>query len=154
MKQKNDQIVLGYTVVNREKWVRAIDGTVGANGQLHGGVGEHASDAEKLAEYDRLGGLVRKGSHKVKTGSFYDFEKKEVRKKPEVMLVFRDLDGLEVEIAEGESVPVEVQAAEKIADKKRGVAKKAAGKKAKDADEESDESDESEGEEGEEDADA
>ena len=108
--------LLGYECVNEDKVKRAIEGNIGAQGKLHGGVGEVASDEAKLAEYDRLGGLVLKNGNKVKTGSFYDFANKAPRTKPEVVLVFRDIEGKEVEVPEGEEVPIEVKAAQ-IADK-------------------------------------
>lgn len=125
----------GYTLANADKLNRAIFGSTGERGALSGGVGEDASPEEVLAAYDRLGGLILKGSAKVKTGSFWDFEEKEARKEPEVTLVFRDLKGRLVEIAEDEEVPVEVQAAEKIREEeeeelKAGAAKAKAKKEA------------------------
>ena len=115
--------IKGYEIVNPEKFERAVHGSVGAGGTLHGGVGENASDAAKLAEYDRMGGLIRKKGYKVKMGSFYDFEKKKPREKPEIVFVFRNLNGVEVEVPEGEDVPLEVQAAE-LAKKKDKKVKK------------------------------
>lgn len=109
----------GYTLVNAEKVNRAIHGMIGPDGQLFGGVGEDASEDAIIAEYDRLGGLIRKGKSTVKTGSFYDFAKKQVRKEPEVVFVFRDLDGDVVELAEGEEKPIELVAAEKIQEKRQ-----------------------------------
>jgi hypothetical protein len=108
----------GYEIVNDEKFNRAIYGMIGREGQLKGGVGEDASDLDILAEYDRLAGYVRKDSNKVKTGSFYDFDKRKPRTEPKVLLVFRDLDGNVVEIPEGEAIPLEVRAAEAIQEKK------------------------------------
>lgn len=101
-----------FTLVNEEKVHRAIFGTVRRAGQAEGGVGESAPDAAKIAEYDRLGGLILKGKNKVKMGAFYDFEKKTRREKPEIVFVFRDLNGQEVEVPEGEEVPIEVRAAD------------------------------------------
>ena len=117
-------MVGGYELVNAEKVDRAILGSMSAGGQLQGGVGEKASDEVKLAEYDRLGGLVRKNGRKVKMGSFYDFENKKPREEPEVVLVFRDLEGNEIEVPEGEEVPLEARAAEMIAEKKAKKVKK------------------------------
>jgi len=110
--------ILGFSIVNDEKFNRAVYGAMGANGALHGGVGEGATDEAKLAEYDRLGGLVRKGKNKVKMGCFYDFKSKAPHKKFDVVLEFKDLDGETVEIAEGEEIPVELKAAEIINEKK------------------------------------
>lgn len=129
--------VLGFIIANPEKWNRAVFGTVASLGQLTGGVGENASDEEKLAEYDRLGGLILKGKYKVKTGSFWDFKKKVAHAKPEVVFLFRDLAGDEVEVAEDEEIPLEVRAAEvasENAKKKATVSKKK--KKIVDEDEE------------------
>lgn len=137
----------GFTLVNRDKLQRAVFGSEGSEGKLQGGVGEDAEAYEILAAYDKLGGLILKGKAKVKTGSFFDFEKKSPRKKPNVVLEFRDLKGKKVELGENEEVPIEVQAAEKLraddaeevaaaAAKKDKKKEKAAGKdkKAKDAD--------------------
>jgi len=101
-----------YTAQNEEKVNRAIYGSMSSGGQLKGGVGENALPEVILAEYDRLGGAILLGKNKVKMGSFYDFEKRKPREKPEVLLVFRDLNGIKVEIPEGKEVPIEVQAAE------------------------------------------
>jgi hypothetical protein len=109
----------GFTLVNEEKINRAIFGTVGREGKLDGGVGERASDDAKIAEYDKLGGLILKGKYTVKTGSFYDFEGRSPRETPEVVLVFRDLAGQVVEIADGEAIPMEVKAAEMIKESKK-----------------------------------
>lgn len=117
--------ILGYTIVNEEKYNRAIHGTMSRGGVLIGGVGEGATDLEKLAEYDKLAGCIRKGKHKVKLGSFYDFKKRAPRPEPQVVLVFRDLEGNVVEIPEGDAIPVEVRAAEMAQEKARAKKKKA-----------------------------
>jgi len=110
--------ILGFTIANGEKWDRAVNGTVHREGKLSGGVGENATDEVKLAAYDKLGGLVMKGKNKVKMGAFYDFEKKTPREKPEVVFIFRDLEGTEIEVPEGEELPIEVRAAEMVKAKK------------------------------------
>jgi|SRR3990167_382734 len=115
--------IKGYEIVNSDKFERAVNGSIGSGGALHGGVGEKASNEAKLAEYDRLGGLIRKKGHNIKMGSFYDFAKKKPREKPEIVFVFRNLNGVEVEVPEGEEVPLEVQAAE-LAKKKGKKVKK------------------------------
>lgn len=107
--------LLGYKLVNPDKAERAINGVVGPKGALMGGVGEKASDLAKLAEYDRLGGLILKGNNKLETGCFYDFAKKKPRTKPEVKFVFwveRKGRSKKVVIAEDEEIPLEVKAAE------------------------------------------
>lgn len=139
----------GLTLVNVDKLNRAIFGSTGSQGELTGGVGEDASDDTILAEYDKLGGLIRKGNRKVKTGCFWDSENKRPQKKPKVVFEFHDLKGKKVDIAEDEEVPVEVQAAEKIREEeaeenqkkvakaeKAKADKKAKGKKGKKVDEE------------------
>lgn len=153
-----------------DKVERAINGSVGAQGSLVGGVGKEATPEAIIAEYDRLGGLIvkikpglkpedlnlpedatpeeklkaekklMKMSYKVKTGSFYDFKKGEARAKPQVLLVFRDLYDNEIEIPEDEPIPLEVRAAE--AAKEKGSKKKAGKKKAETDEDEGDAEDE------------
>lgn len=114
--------IKGFTLDNEEKVGRAILGSMGSEGTLKGGVGEDATEEAKLAEYDRLGGLILKGDNKVKTGSFYDFKKQKPRETPEVVFVFRDIDDNEVEVPEGEAIPMKVKAAE-INKSKKGAKK-------------------------------
>lgn len=90
-----------FELVNDEKVNRAIYGSVGREGRLSGGVGENATDEAKIAEYDRLGGLIKKDGNKVKTGSFYDFEKKGVREEPAISFE-ATIDGNLVEVDEDE----------------------------------------------------
>lgn len=112
------QIIKGYEIVNDEKWNRAVEGSMGKEGKLENGVGEDASDELKLAAYDKLGGLIRKDGHKVKTGSFFDFEEQAPRGIPNVLLVFRDLEGNIIELPEAAEIPMEVRAAEKAKEHK------------------------------------
>lgn len=107
-----DNVLNGFVLQNVDKLVRAIEGTVGAAGQLVGGVGENASNEAKIAEYDRLGGLILKGKNKVKMGSFYDFAAGQPRPEPIIEYVFRDLQGNEVIVPEGKEIPIEVKAVE------------------------------------------
>lgn len=106
-----------FVLVNEEKVLRAVHGSVTREGKMSGGVGENASDEVLLAEYDRLGGLVLKENLKVKTGSFYDFSKKAPRAEPEVTFV-TELDGDLVEVTEEEAKAIKV-AKEKVAKVKR-----------------------------------
>lgn len=108
----------GYIIQNKDKYNRAIFGTIGRSGALEGGVGEKADKNAILAEYDKLGGLVLKDGRKIKTGSFYDFEKKEPRVKPVIVFELKDLEGNVVEIPEGDEIPLEVKAVE-IKNKKK-----------------------------------
>lgn len=107
-----------FTFANAEKHNRAIHGSMGHGGMLQGGVGEKATEEAIIAEYDRLGGLILVGNRKVKTGSFYDFDKKAPRETPEIVFIFRDIEGDEIEVAEGTEVPIEVKAAEIKKEKK------------------------------------
>lgn len=54
-------------------------------------LGEKAKPEALVAEYDRLGGLIKQhdktGAKKVKAGCFWDFEKNCVIKKPKIELV-------------------------------------------------------------------
>ena len=125
----------GFIAENAEKWNRAVHGSISSEGKLTGGVGEGASELAKFAEYDKLGGYITKGGRKVKTGSFYDFDNQVAREEPEVIFIFRDLDGDIVEVPEGEEIPIEVRAAEisqkNKATKAAAKASAAKGKKAK-----------------------
>jgi hypothetical protein len=107
---KKDEVVniLDYTIANLEKWDRAINGTVDRLGKQRiraeggsCGVGENATDMEKLAEYDRLGGLILKDGEKIKTGSFYDFENKAPRTEPELIFL-AEIEGEIVDATEQE----------------------------------------------------
>lgn len=107
-----------FELVNSWKVDRMLNGTPTQGGLATGGVGKKATDAEKLAEYDRLAGLIRVGTRKVKTGSFWDFKEGKARSEPEVVFEVRGVDGKVYEIADGEEAPIEVQVAEKNADEK------------------------------------
>lgn len=66
-----------YLICNHDKLNRVINGTVGSKGGLVGGLGKDASPEAILAEYDKLGGLIRnKAGENIAMGSFYDFENK------------------------------------------------------------------------------
>lgn len=122
-------IINGYTLSNEEKVQRAIHGMEipdrDGNPIQKGGVGEKATPEEILAEYDRIGGLIKNASgDKVKTGSFYNFVLRKVREKPEVMLVFRINEQL-IEVPEGEGVPNIVKASRVLSNAKRVKGKEA-----------------------------
>lgn len=132
-----------YTLQNPEKVSRAINGTLGSQGQLKGGVGD-SDPVAIIAEYDRLGGHITKGTYKVKPGSFYDFANKKVVAKPQPKLVFR-IEGEDVEVDADEPLPLEVRAAVQATEKKAAKVKakqdaKKGGKKSK-ADDEATEND-------------
>ena len=102
-----------FILVNAEKVDRALHGTPNDKGEYRGGVAKEDGTYENsalLAEYDKIGGLIRVGGDKVKTGSFYDFKKKKPRVKPEVVFVF-NVNGKFVEVADGVELPGQVKAA-------------------------------------------
>lgn len=106
----------GFNVANIEKLDRAIMGAQTSHGATKGGVGPDADANTILAEYDRLGGLIRKGKTKIKMGSFFDFKAKAPRAKPKPILqVF--VNGEVVEYADGADTPIEVKAAMVVADR-------------------------------------
>ena len=107
----------GYTVKNDGKYQRAINGSVNAHGEMSGGVGEKATEGEKLAAYDKLGGLILSNGRKIKTGSFWDFKKNKRVEKPEPIIEIR-VDGELFEYPEGKELPMEVVAKEML-DKRR-----------------------------------
>ena len=128
--------IKGYTLCNPDKVTRALEGTPLESGNRLGGVAREDGtydDNELLAEYDKLGGLIRKGSDKVKTGSFYNFGAKKPREKPKVSFLFR-INGKEVEVPDGAELPGIVKAARILAadasDKDEEDAQKKAAKKA------------------------
>ena len=57
-----------YTLLNDEKVSRAFDK-----------LGENATDAQLLAEYDRLGGAVKYEGRKLAMGTFFDFKEQKPR---------------------------------------------------------------------------
>ena len=120
--------IKGYELTNDEKVVRAAEGTPVSNGELVGGVG-YEDEALLLATYDKLGGLITKKGYKIKTGSFFDFKKNIPIAKLKPVFVVR-VDGDEVEVPEGEPMPMEVQAQDIL---KENRAKKAGAKKGKKA---------------------
>ena len=70
-----------FQLVNHEKLDRVVNGFIGPEGKLTGGLGKDATDAEIIVGYDKLGGLIlSKDGKKVAPGSFYDFDRGEARK--------------------------------------------------------------------------
>ncbi len=104
-----------FNLLNEEKYNRAIKGVQAqdGSGNYRGGVGENASQVALLAEYDRLGGLITKNGLKVKTGSFYDFKKRQPRELPDVSKFEVNVDGDLVDLTEDEAASVK-SAQEKI----------------------------------------
>lgn len=127
-----------FTLQNPDKIERAINGTLSAQGLPKGGVGPD-DPAAIIAEYDRLGGHITKGTYKVKPGSFYDFKNKKVFATPKPKLVFR-IEGEDVEVDADEPLPLDVRAAVQAGEKKAARAKakqdsKKGGKKSEATDE-------------------
>lgn len=121
--------IKGYTLANPDKVTRALDGSMNEHGVFMGGVRKSDGsydDAELLAEYDRIGGLVMKGEDKVATGSFYDFQARKARAEAKVSFEYR-VNGELVFVPAEKEKPVKVKAAQAV---KKAAAKKAA-KKAK-----------------------
>ncbi len=123
-----------FILQNDEKVNRAIHGVSTRAGVTKGGVGEEPKDEKDvpawqkavIAEYDRLGGLILKDNAKVKTGCFYDFEKKQPIDKPQIVVIYR-VNDKDIEVKDGEPLPLAVRAA-KQADEE--AAEEVAGKKA------------------------
>lgn len=126
-------LVKGYELKNPEKVDRAIYGQAKGDGSKIGGVagedGTYDEDA-LLAEYDRIGGPIFRGTDKVVTGSFYDFQKKAPREKPEVKFVF-SVNGKFVEVPDGKELPGEVKAVRILAESAKEASEEKKAKKVK-----------------------
>ncbi len=118
MAKKKDTEVEGFTLVNEAKLRRVLEGTVTREGALSGGIGKDADPALIRAHYDKLAGLILKGNRKVRTGSFWDFEKNIPRETPDVVFEHRTASGELFEYS-GEIEPVEVIAEKKTRARKR-----------------------------------
>lgn len=99
-----------FELVNEDKAERTINGTIGRNASMVGGVGQDASPEAKIAEYDRLGGLIKYSGDTVKKGSFYDFKAKKPIAEPVIKLQF-NINGKVVEVDASEPLPPLVRAA-------------------------------------------
>lgn len=130
--------IQGYTLLNKEKVERALNGTPHGDSTRIGGIGNgayfdttenvwkigsepisedavNALEVSLLAEYDKLGGAIYRGSDKVKMGSFFDFKAKKARIKPDVVFEFRINDKV-VEVKDGVELPGIVKAAKILAE--------------------------------------
>lgn len=112
-----------FELVNDDKLRRVIEGQPNAKGEMSVGLGEAAIEDEPdavIAQYDRLGGLIRgEEGAKVKTGCFWDFKKNAPISKPKVVYEFR-VNGQTVELDEDEEPTLEMKAAKKAAGQKGG----------------------------------
>jgi hypothetical protein len=101
--------IQGFLLDNAEKLDRVFNGVEGeGSGErtTQGlfqkfGVNTEAEvpEDEILAEYDRIGGLIKKGDVKVKNGSFYDYKLKAKRPTP-VLTFLGKVEGEDVELDE------------------------------------------------------
>lgn len=130
MKVKIDKVG-EFSLANEGKLRRVIDGTTDARGNLIMGTGEKADPMTIITAYDKIGGLILgKEKAKVKTGSFYNFKDKKAHEKPEIVYTFT-INRKQIEVREGDPLPLQVQAAhmneqdEKEALKKKAVKEKA-----------------------------
>lgn len=123
--------IKGFSLINEEKVERTLNGVPRSDGTAIGGVGsgayfengvwkregnelseEEVNDLSTaiLAEYDKLGGAIKRGNDPVKTGSFYDFKGKKPFKNPKVICTYK-VNGKFVDVPDGEEEPGEVKAA-------------------------------------------
>ncbi len=99
--EESGQLFGDFVICNPDKLERAINGTPGAGGRASGGVGKDASPEEILAEYDRLGGLIKTiDGEKVSMGSFFDFKAGKPRANPSVKIIAERSGGLQVNTQE------------------------------------------------------
>lgn len=122
--------IKNYTLINLQKLERALNGTPRGDSTTIGGVANGAyfednvwkregielseEDVDKLenailAEYDKLGGAIKKGDDNVNTGSFYDFKARKPLATPRVVFTYR-INGKVVNVPEGQPEPGEVKA--------------------------------------------
>lgn len=112
--------IQGFELVNDEKIDRAINGSMSRGGILIGGLAalisqgklkpeyeqskedKEAYEIALIAEYDRLGGLILKNGLKVKSGSFWDLQRKAPRIEPNLKFI-SEIDGEIVEVDEEEA---------------------------------------------------
>lgn len=122
--------IKGFTLVNAEKFDRALNGMPLSNSERKGGVGNGAyldgdvwkrNDIELtteevsslefalLAEYDKWAGFIKKGNDKVKTGSFWNILAKKPWSEPKVVFTYR-FGNKVVDVPEGVELPGEIKA--------------------------------------------
>jgi hypothetical protein len=142
-------IIQGYELVNEEKVDRALNGRSTAKGLRVGGVangafikdgvwfrdGSEISEDEAvkiesslLAEYDKFGGLIKRGDDSVKTGSFYDFKSRQPRSTPKVVFTYR-VNGRNVDVEDGKELPGIVKAARQLEQEEKKIDEEAPKKK-------------------------
>ena len=87
-----------FVLCNSDKYERVINGVIGPQGRLMGGLGKDASPEAIIAEYDKIAGLNRtKDGQNVAMGSFYDFEKRKARTEPQIAIAQKpNLGGIQI----------------------------------------------------------
>ena len=127
----------GFTLLNKGKVERALEGNMMNDGEYRGGVLHGDEFDEKkhgmalLAEYDRLGGcIVDDEKSELKTGSFYNFKKKQAHDKPQIVRVFR-INGEIVEVVDGDKTPRIVEAQKQVEEGKAAIKKEKKERKGK-----------------------
>lgn len=110
-------VVREFELVDPIKVDRVLNGTTNNRGGLTPGIMQNGEFDEDvlLAEYDKIGGLVRLDGNKVKMGSFYDFRNRKAFEKPEVMLTFK-VNGKFVDVPADKELPPIVKAAKMLED--------------------------------------
>lgn len=122
--------VKGYDLINASKVDRALNGFQKNDGTVIGGIGKGAYrvdgvwkredvdltetevdelESALLAEYDKLGGLVKRGNDKVKIGSFYNVKAKKPHAKPVVIFTYK-VGNRFVDVPDNVELPGEVKA--------------------------------------------
>lgn len=110
-------MVREFELVDPIKVDRVLNGITNNRGEITPGImvnGEFDED-RLLAEYDKIGGLIRLDGNKVKIGSFYDFRNRKAFEKPEVMLTFK-VNGKFVDVPADKELPPIVKAAKVLED--------------------------------------
>jgi len=124
----------GFVLQNSDKIERVINGDMGRDGGMTGGIGEKEARENPtllLARYDKLAGFITKDGVKIKTGSFWDFKKKCPREEPEVMYIFR-VGGESVEVDDPRNLAAAISTVQKVvAEKEERVKEKKAKSKFK-----------------------
>ena|SRR3990167_1636484 len=102
-----------FKLINESKVDRALNGIPMQDGARKGGIIKEDGTFDPyalIAEYDKMGGLIKKGPDKLKTGCFYNFKLRKAKENPEIVFLFR-VNGREVEVKDGVELPGVIKAA-------------------------------------------
>jgi hypothetical protein len=105
--------VKGFTMMNPDKIRHALYGDENESASAFKGIADADGSYDEdllLATCDKFGGLIKKGSDKVKTGSFWDIKGKKAHATPKVVFEY-NINGDIIEVAADEEAPKIVQAA-------------------------------------------